>query len=256
MSSRLWSPSKSGLTADFSASGGVAASPTWTDLPGLNLVLDNDVNTMFKDAGVTPASVGGVDTVQQWNAKYGTTRNFSQPTAANRPTFNIDGTGPYLAFDGVNDSIASATGLSWNDGVGKQWMAVTAWINNTTGNQYLMHQLGTQIVASISQSAGTPNAFSYNSVGSGTNDPGLAVSAGVWVTFIAEMTDTFVEMFVNNSSAGSTALSGTRQTNVANLILGSNNGAGLLNGRIRRASQGAGPLGATSRALLQSLMSA
>lgn len=55
------------------------------------LWLDAEDNaTVFSDAGTTQA-VAGTSTVQQWNDKSGNARNFSQSTAATRPSYTSAG---------------------------------------------------------------------------------------------------------------------------------------------------------------------
>jgi hypothetical protein len=69
----------------------------------------SDFSTMFQDsAGTTPVTAVG-QPVGKINDKSGKNNHASQATAASRPVLQQDGNGKYyLAFDGVDDSLATA----------------------------------------------------------------------------------------------------------------------------------------------------
>ena len=70
----------------------------------------SDLSTLFQDsAGTTPVTTAG-QTVGKMLDKSGRGNHATQATLAQRPTYQIDGTGrPYLSFDGVNDSMVTNT---------------------------------------------------------------------------------------------------------------------------------------------------
>lgn len=69
----------------------------------------SDLSTMFQDsAGTTPVTAVG-QPVGRINDKSGNGNNATQPTAAARPLLQNDGVNNYLAFDGVDDGVSSAS---------------------------------------------------------------------------------------------------------------------------------------------------
>jgi hypothetical protein len=70
----------------------------------------SDLTTLFQDsAGVTPVTTAG-QTVGKILDKSGRGNHATQATLAQRPTYQIDGTGrPYLSFDGVDDGMVTGT---------------------------------------------------------------------------------------------------------------------------------------------------
>jgi len=70
----------------------------------------SDLTTLFQDsAGATPVTTAG-QTVGKILDKSGRGNHATQATLAQRPTYQIDGTGrPYLSFDGVDDGMATGT---------------------------------------------------------------------------------------------------------------------------------------------------
>lgn len=61
---------------------------------------------VFSDSGSTEITAGG--TVQQWNDLSSYTKNLSQTTALNKPTWNTDSGLSWVASDGSDDFMASA----------------------------------------------------------------------------------------------------------------------------------------------------
>lgn len=70
----------------------------------------SDLTTLFQDnLGATPVTAAG-QTVGRMLDKSGRGNHATQATLAQRPTYQIDGTGrPYLSFDGVDDSMVTGT---------------------------------------------------------------------------------------------------------------------------------------------------
>lgn len=68
----------------------------------------SDLTTLFQDsAGTTPVTAAG-QPVGKVNDKSGNGNHWTQVTAANRPTYQVDGAGKaYLSFDGSNDSLSA-----------------------------------------------------------------------------------------------------------------------------------------------------
>jgi uncharacterized metal-binding protein len=70
----------------------------------------SDVTTLFQDvAGTSPVTTVG-QRVARINDKSGRDNHATQATAASQPIYQIDTSGrPYLTFDGVDDSLATAS---------------------------------------------------------------------------------------------------------------------------------------------------
>ena len=70
----------------------------------------SDLTTLFQDsAGATPVTTAG-QTVGKMLDKSGHGNHATQATLAQRPTYEVDGTGrPYLSFDGVDDGMVTGT---------------------------------------------------------------------------------------------------------------------------------------------------
>jgi hypothetical protein len=70
----------------------------------------SDITTLFQDnAGTTPVTATG-QSVGRILDKSGRGNHATQATLAQRPTYQVDGTGrPYLLFDGVDDWMATGT---------------------------------------------------------------------------------------------------------------------------------------------------
>ena len=70
----------------------------------------SDITTLFQDsAGTTPVTAAG-QTVGLMLDKSGRGNHATQATLAQRPTYQVDGTGlSYLSFDGVDDGMVTST---------------------------------------------------------------------------------------------------------------------------------------------------
>lgn len=93
-----------GLLLAAGGSGPAAYSPAgWYDA--------DDLATLFQDtAGTVPVTADG-QSVARWNDKSGNGRDWTQATAANRPTYRTSGGKSWVEFDGVNDWMVGAAGM-------------------------------------------------------------------------------------------------------------------------------------------------
>jgi hypothetical protein len=90
---------------------------------------------MFQDtAGTTPITAAG-QAVARINDKSGNGWVFTQATAANRPTYNVDANGyAYLNFDGTNDRLTSTATVTQSSS-DKLYMCAAIEVLNTGTNR-------------------------------------------------------------------------------------------------------------------------
>lgn len=71
---------------------------------------------LWLDASDSSTIILNGSTVSQWNDKSGNGRHASQPTAANQPTYNLNGLNgkTVLTFDGSSDFMTAGTNSTWN----------------------------------------------------------------------------------------------------------------------------------------------
>jgi hypothetical protein len=122
----------------------------------------------------------------------------------------------------------------------------------TTGTAYFA---STDSVVYLRTSSGQAQATSFDNGGGQTSDSAATLTAATPVVLIATITPTAVELWVDNVSDGSTALTGTRTTASSRMYIGSLVAAvNFLPGRIYGIVQGSGTLSSTNRANLQTYM--
>lgn len=252
MPSRFWKASGNALLPGKGIlSVGSAFSPSSLSP---NIWIEADPAKLYTDAGTTLVSADS-QAVQQANDKSTNARNVSQSTSTQRPLYR-SGTKPYLQTDGVDDTLVSAS-FAGTDGSGQCWFAISASITDTSINQQLAEFVGGSDVAWVRVNGGNAQCLAFDSVGSATTDSGSALVNNTPFVLIATITTTAVEIWVDNSSAGSTALTGTRQTNSAQFYLGSHVAFNAwLAGKIYGVVQGSGTLSSTDRGNLQTYMAA
>lgn len=74
----------------------------------------SDITTLFQDAGGTTPVASDGDPVGLWLDKSGNGRHYSQATSGRRPTYktNVQNGKPGILFDGVDDFLSNATGIT------------------------------------------------------------------------------------------------------------------------------------------------
>lgn len=116
----------------------------------------SDFSTMFQDdAGTTPVTAVG-QPVGRINDKSGRGNHATQATAGYRPLLLQDGGGNYyLAFDGVDDFLATASAIALN---AAPLNSITGHFNNVTGVQRVWsnsrYRFGTSAAALVFTSTG------------------------------------------------------------------------------------------------------
>jgi hypothetical protein len=234
---------------------------TPASLSGLAGWWEADPTKLYTDAGVTLVSADG-QTVQQMNDKTAGAHDLSR-TGSARPIYHTGSGHPYLDFDGVDDTLFTSVEYAAADGTGQHWFAVVGYFNTNTGTQSAASLLGgsAQSFAEASRmtnNAGTARGEAFDTLGSGTFDPGASITAATPVVLIVQVTSTSLEVWVDNVSGGSTALTGTRQTprgfGLGSILATSN----FMGGRIYGAIEGTGTdmTNSTNRANVQTYLRA
>jgi hypothetical protein len=220
------------------------------------LWVEADPTKLYSDNGTT--LVVANDPVYLAKDKSSAVRNASEATLAQRPLYKTDLSKPSLLFDGSNDWLETAGGLSWGDGSGQFWVAVSAQLASTSGYQELVTIYdsvgGTGYVSDLAVSSGVPLFEIRNVAGSFESDTQGSVSAGTPFVLIATATTSQVQVYLDGVSGGATSLTGVLRTNTANLLVGSQNGSDATNGRIFGACHGTGTLSSTDRGNLQTYL--
>lgn len=184
----------------------------------------SDLSSMFQDtAGATPVTTAG-QSVARINDKSGRGNHLTQATAANRPTYQVDGSGNgYLLFDGVNDQMATA------GAVGLSAPVISAFVgfqNTATGLQgvwsndrYRQTTFGTN--------------FRFTTLGVLDYSFNSAITASTNVVMSSVFDAAFDVDFRKNGAAG-TFVAGTADSagGEAVLEIGARGGANFMAGRI------------------------
>jgi hypothetical protein len=215
----------------------------------------SDLSSMYQDsAGTTPAAVDSP--VGKILDKSGGGHHATQATSDSRPILRQSGGVYYLEFDGVDDSLetasfalASASGHS---------SCVSAYLAATAGTQSIMDADDATRVSQLIRSAGgTAQSIAFNTVPGAFTDSAGAISATTRTTLTQVTTTSAVEVWVNGVSDGSTGITGTLQTGSVRLALGRTGaGAQLLGGRIYKAAHYNVPLSSANQTLLETYIGA
>ena len=233
-----------------------AAVSSWTpaSLPALKAWYEAGASTTFTDAGVTNVTADG-QAVAQWNDKSGNGQNMADyGGSTTRPLWNSGAGKPYLAFDGTNDTLV-ANLTAPVDGSGQVYVAVSGYFNSVAVDSVIASLLiGADGFVSI-YSFGGNSLAQVAGTGTVNNEGGPALTSATPCVLIATMTTSAAEMFLDNATNGSTALSASRTTGGGVFYAGSiDGGSQFFAGRIYGAVVGAGVLSSGDRASLQSYM--
>jgi len=141
----------------------------------------SDLSTMFQDsAGTTPVTAAG-QPVGKILDKSGRNNHASQATAAKRPLLQNDGVNNYLAFDGVDDSLATAA----IDFTSTDKMSVFSGVRKADDTVRIVFELSPAVTSnpgSFYLVTGTDSGFNaYSSLSRGAGAAGPSVTAGTQV---------------------------------------------------------------------------
>jgi hypothetical protein len=228
---------------------------TPASIAGLDFWIEaRDLTHLFTDTGgTTPVTADG-NTVALAKDKSSAARDVSAPVVGERPTYKTDLTKPSLLFDGVGNLMQSASSLSWGDGSGQMWFALSIQSVGTSTLEIMTIKQGTY-VADVNVS--TVAQIEVNTAGGFGTDNGSAVSGGTPYVLIGQMTagsPPTAEMWVNNVSGGSSNLPGALLTNTSQLLI--SGGGSPWNGRVFGLCHGTGVLSSSDRPSLQTYMAA
>jgi hypothetical protein len=242
-----------GLGQNVAALGGGGGGGGFTVPSGTKIWVETDATHLYTDAGTILVSATG-QSVQQANDQSGGSNHAGSSTAGERPTYQIVSGKPCLRFDGSNDRIFSGPGIALLDGTGQFWIAISCTLANlTAANQYLIEifQSGgsfLEIGWLRAQSSGASVLTSFDNTTSGSDDNGATLSATTPVVLLGQVSSGTLELWVNNASGGSSALSGTRQTGAAYVVVGADSGnANNATMDVFGWGAGTGVLGSTDR---------
>lgn len=231
-------------------------------------------------AVITPLDISGlrcwytVDTlssladgaaVASWPDSSGNGLTMAQGTSGNRPT--VDGTNllngrRIVAFDGSNDFLSVAGSISPSSG---QWSAfVVAKVDTVSGVHSIFDNdegTGSNRIAQIVRTNGTAaEAIAFNTGPSAfTDGGGTTISTSTYFLFTAVRTSSAIEMWVNQSSGGSTATTGTPATaSTTRLTLGGGalGPSQFLNGRIAEVVGYSKAVSSIERSVIESYLKA
>ena len=185
-----------------------------TDLANLALWLDASV------AGDFTYSSGSV--VSQWNDKSGNARHASQGNTSFQPgrtgTINSLAT---VVFDGTNDFLSCALPTAVVTSGPWTAFAVVRPLS-VAGDRNILDSDGTRRTAQFLRTSGTAaQSIPFNTAGSPFTDAaGVTLSTSTNYQFTARLDATTIETWVDNSSNGATAVTGSLQVSNASSLLG------------------------------------
>lgn len=239
MPSRFWKASGNAL---LPGSNVLAVSTVWTpaSLPGLLVWAENDPATIFSDAGSTLA-VAGSDTVQQWNDKSGNSNHLKQATSGNRPAYATASGHGYLQFTIANSNwLETAASIAAGDGSGQNYIAIFGLIDTIAASNGLA-----RVQSGLNTFSGSGDSWLINS--GGGSEFGPVVTTATMLSIIGVTLSSTVEVFMNNTTDGSS--SATPSTTTAVLQVGrASTGFGSF--KCRGIVYGTGALSSTDRGLL------
>lgn len=209
-----------------------------------------DTAHIYTDLGSTPVTTDG-QAVEQWNDKSGNARNVTQAVSASRPLYKTDLTKPSLLFDGVNSQfLQSASSLTWTDGSGQHWFAISA---QTAG--------GAKELATIKQGSYLADLYAdtslhteiFNAASAFQEATKTGVVANTPFVAIGTIATGAITSYVDNVAGTPNSSPGTLLTSTSTMLVGGTNNFG---GRIFGLVHGQGTLSSTDRANLQTYMAA
>jgi hypothetical protein len=190
-------------------------------LAGLKLWIEADPTKLYTDAGTTLVSADG-QAVYQANDKSGNGNNLTNNVSGERPLYRTGGGKPYLEFDGTNDRMTAGPFVAL-DGSGQHWVVIVASLNGVAAaDQRLVQVLQSSgafhEISWLRTSTSTSVLTSFDSLDTAVDESGASLSASTTTVLIGTITTSAAEVFVDNSSGGSSALTGTRQNSAAQYL--------------------------------------
>lgn len=213
------------LAIDKAASFSAIASFTPASLSPAVWYDPSDLTTLFQDtAGTTPITTAGQG-VARINDKSGNGLHLTQATAANAPTYQVDGNGkPYLLFDGVNDYLSSASSVAGNT---QSIVTAVAATSTTAGATLLNMDVSSTdrlLIRALNIAAGFIGGWNNGTTTTGKSATGSPTPNVLTV----EVDKTAPSVGLRaNAVASSTVASGATPGATLGTFLGSSNGTAL-----------------------------
>jgi hypothetical protein len=193
---------------------------TPTDLANLSIWFDaSDASSFTYSSGVV---------VSQWNDKSGNARHASQANTGFQPSRNGTVNGlTTVVFDGTSDRFTIANQTTITTGTAWSVFAVVK-PSSLSGARLIIDADSSPRVAQFLRTNGTAaESIAFNTGGSAFNDgAGATLSTGTAYQITSVCTGTAIEAWVDNSSNGSTAVTGTVRTTSGLTAAELGNGAG------------------------------
>jgi hypothetical protein len=242
-----------GLGQNVAALGGGGGGGGFTVPSGTKIWVETDATHLYTDAGTILVSATG-QSVQQANDQSGAaTMPVLRQQASARPIRLSAGSPAFVSMAQTTVSI-SGPGIALWTAQASIWVAISCTLANlTAANQYLIEifQSGgsfLEIGWLRAQSSGASVLTSFDNTTSGSDDNGATLSATTPVVLLGQVSSGTLELWVNNASGGSSALSGTRQTGAAYVVVGADSGnANNATMDVFGWGAGTGVLGSTDR---------
>lgn len=194
-----------------------------------------DLTTLFQDsAGTTPVTANN-DPVGKILDKSGNGNHLIQAGASDRPLYKTSGGLHWLEFDGASDYL-SIVSMTATDGSGHHCSAAAVYFDTITGTQIAVDMdIGGagRLSQCLRHNGGTLESVAFNTAGSVFVDSAGSITATTPAVLSQLTADAAVEMFLNGTGNGSTAITGTMQSGSSVLTLGANSTiSSLMDGRI------------------------
>lgn len=196
----------------------------------------SDLSSMFQDsAGTTPAAVDSP--VGKINDKSGNGNHATQATAAARPILRQSGSLYWLEFDAVDDCLATAS-FAVTNGSGEHSSAAAIRNTLSASNHNILDtdsgSAPTRVSQNLRINANVAETIAFNTTPAAFSDSAVAAYGSSADRVLRQITaGSAVELWSDETTNGSTATSGTMNSNASVLRIGFlGGGGGFFNGRI------------------------
>lgn len=172
--------------------------------------------TLWLDASDTSTITEVAGAVSQWSDKSGNGFNMTQPTAASQPSTGVATIGGLnaLSFDGSADYLRNTSNLLLVDGTDGTFSVFAVVKNDTlsgTDNVLYQDSGSPRMPQFLRTSVATPQSVVFTTT-TVVTDNGPNMSTGTDTLLSIVCTTTSVEVWMNQTTNGSSALSGTLHT--------------------------------------------